>query len=141
MQWDFSPPQVLAGEVEYSIHDFKSDLLKEIQANISPDEMSADNIKGFFDIVFYLCYFVSTNKSLEDMVDYITKLNPETTEETAPLKDVMFLKDIEDQNLDNIDMLRAIISGMAIKNIEAGMSVKEAQKALQNEIGVTILDS
>lgn len=97
MTWDFTPTQVMSGEVKYTLDDFKRDLYKEVADNFG-DRLNPKRTRDAFNLIFTFCHARATEKSL-DWIELELKGNP----------DRKFLEALEEANKDNVDMLRAII--------------------------------
>lgn len=116
MQWDFSREQVVAGEVGYTLEDFRKDYFEEIKANFPEfDDREADRM---FRIAYDVCYCVATNRELSELVKHLRKKKVSS--------DVAYLELIRDSNAENIAMLRAIFAAIVSGYIKEGLSSREA---------------
>ena len=68
MKWDFTPEDVRSGKADYSVFEFKEDLLKEIHANLETfqgDELT----KQFYALLtMLLCLILATGQSIDSFV-------------------------------------------------------------------------
>ena len=116
MQWDFSREQVLAGEVVYTLEEFRKDYLAEIKENFPEfDERETDRM---FRIAYDVCYCTATNRELSELVQHLRKKGISS--------DVEYLELIRDSNTENIAMLRAIFAAIVSGYIKEGLSSREA---------------
>jgi len=115
MQWDFTPDEVVRGEVGYDLKAFRCDLRKEVAANLdSDDEMF---VQQCFDLIYDLCYWMSTGREFADFAA--------TLDDNAPLE-AHVLQAIREHMRDNITMLGAILQRNIMDGVEHGMTVEQA---------------
>ena len=100
MQWEFTPEEVVKGEVDYGLEAFRRDLFEEIAANLGSDDETF--LQQSFDVIYDLCYW-------------------ETTGREAHL-----LQAIKEHMRDNITMLGAILQRMIMDGVEQGMPIEQA---------------
>ncbi len=120
MQWEFTGDQVVAGEVVYTLEDFRKDYFEEIKANFS--EFDEQEIDRMFRIAYDACYCVATNRQLSELVEHLRKKGISS--------DVQYLELIRDSNAENISMLRAIFAATVSGYIKEGLSSREAMQKL-----------
>lgn len=115
MQWDFTPDEVVRGEVDYNLKAFRCDLRKEVAANLdSNDELF---VQQCFDLIYDLCYWMSTGREFAEFAA--------TLDDDAPLE-AHVLQAIKEHMRDNIAMLGAILQRDIMDGVEHGMTVEQA---------------
>jgi hypothetical protein len=115
MQWDFTPDEVVRGEVDYGLKEFRCDLRKEIAANLNNDDELF--VQECFVLIYDLCYWMSTGRKFAEFAS--------TLDESAPLE-VHVLQVISEYMRDNITMLGAILQRDIMDGVENGMTVDQA---------------
>lgn len=115
MQWEFTPEEVVKGEVGYGLHEFRSDLFEEIAANLASDDENF--LRQSFDLIYDLCYWEATGREFADFVA--------TLDENIPLE-THVLQAIKEHMRDNITMLGAILQRLIMDGVEQGMPVEHA---------------
>lgn len=115
MQWDFTPEDVVKGEIGYGLEQFRHDLAEEVRANLDADDATA--LQQSFDLIYDMCYWLATGR---DFAAFAATLPEET-----PL-DVHVLQPIKEYMRDNIVMLGAILQRMIMEGIETGMPLEQA---------------
>lgn len=117
MLWEFTPEQVVKGEVDYKLEDFRRDLREEVAGNLGGDEVDEELLQRSFDVIYDLCYWEATGKEFDDFIA--------TLEEDAPLQEPV-LRGIREHMRDNITMLGAILQRMIMDGVEQGLPVEQA---------------
>lgn len=127
MQWDFTPDQVVRGEIAYDLVDFRKDLAQEIRLNLG----HADEgwMQQSYDLIYDLCYWLATGRNLED---YLDALHP-----GAPLNSDALVA-IKEHMAENIAMLGAILQRMIMDGVEAGMLLDDAVTAAAQRHAETV---
>lgn len=115
MQWDFTPDEVVRGEVDYGLEEFRRDLLEEVKSNLASDDETF--ILQSFDVIYDLCHWIATGREFADFVA--------TLPENGML-DAHVLQAIKEHMQDNITMLGAILQRMIIDSVEQGLSLPQA---------------
>ncbi len=115
MQWDFTPDEVVRGEIEYGLRDFRCDLRKEVATNLDSDDELF--VLQCFDLIYDLCYWMSTGREFAQFAA--------TLDDDAPLE-VHVLQAIREHMRDNISMLGAILQRDIMDGVEHGMTVEQA---------------
>jgi hypothetical protein len=118
MQWDFTPEDVVKGEVGYGLEQFRHDLAEEVRANLGADDPAA--LQQSYDLIYDMCYWLATGR---DFAAFAATLPEET-----PL-DVHVLQPIKEYMRDNIVMLGAILQRMIMDGVEAGLVLDQALDA------------
>ena len=121
MQWDFTGDQVVAGEITYTLEEFRRDYLEEIKANFPEfDEQETDRM---FRVAYDVCYCTATNRELSELVVHLRSKGISSDEK--------YLELIRDSNLENISMLRAIFAAIVSGYIKDGLSSRQAMQKLE----------
>lgn len=115
MQWEFTPEEVVRGEVDYGLEAFRRDLFEEVAANLGSDDEAF--VQHSFDVIYDLCYWMATGREFADFAAVI--------EEDSPL-DAHVLQAIKEHMRDNITMLGAILQRLIMDGVEQGMPVEQA---------------
>lgn len=115
MHWEFTPEQVVKGEVGYGLHHFRADLATEVEMN-SPAGARRDERAATFDLVYDLCHWLARGQDLEGFLAGLAH-DPPTCE---------FLRDIEPAMASNVQMLGAILQRMIMDEVESGLELQSA---------------
>ena len=130
MQWEFTGDQVVSGEVDYTLEEFRKDYYQEIKANFP--EFNEQETDRMFKVAYDVCYCTATKRQLSELVSHLrTK---------GITSDVQYLELIRDSNTENIAMLRAIFAAIVSGYIKQGMSNPEAMQKLDEYHKATISD-
>ena len=114
MEWEFSPEQVVKGEVGYALVNFRSDLAEEVRMNTpaSDDEARA----ATYNLVYDLCHWLATGKEFDAFLAPCA-YDPPTVD---------FLRDVRPMLEPNVAMLGAILQRMIMDGVDAGLSLEDA---------------
>lgn len=115
MQWEFTPDDVVRGEVDYGLREFRRDLLEEVRGNLATDDETL--LRYSFDTLYDLCYWIATGREIEEFVA--------TLPADAPL-DGPALEAMRVYMDDNIAMLGAVLQRKIMDGVEHGMPLEEA---------------
>ncbi len=118
MEWDFTPEQVVKGEVGYSLEDFRRDLAMEVRGNLGP--ASPEQAAQTTDLLYDLCHALATNREVDSLLDSMA-YDPPACE---------FLREMVEPMLPNGQMLGAILQRLIMDRVEAGMSLEQALDAV-----------
>lgn len=130
MKWDFTPSEVMEGEVNYSLEDFFRNLWEEAKSRVSKkdfnhlpngkekDRRYNEAIREVFNFEYGLCYLSVIKKSY---LKHVLKHSGESDREIIE-------KAIE-ENKGNIDMLHAIFIRHIERGLNKGLTKKQAAKA------------
>jgi hypothetical protein len=130
MKWDFTADQVFAGEVVYTLEEFRKDYYEEIRANFPEfDEKESDRM---FRLAYDVCYCAATRRELSELVAHLRKKGISSDEQ--------YLRLIRDSNLDNIEMLKAIFAATVSGYLKEGLSSREAVQKLDAYHKSTVSD-
>lgn len=117
MEWEFTPDEIVRGEVDYGLEQFRADMLEEVKLNMSSMESVVP--EKVFNIMYDLCYWCATGN------DYDEFLNGLDQDSFFPA----FLGSIREHLEPNITMLGAILQKLIMDRVEEqGMPLEEALK-------------
>ena len=114
MEWEFTPEQVVKGEIGYALEDFRRDLALEVRGNLglaSPEQVAQTT-----DLLYDLCHVLATDRTLESMLATLA-YDPPTCE---------FLREMVEPMRPNGEMLGAILQRLIMDRVEAGMPLEQA---------------
>ncbi|MBF0556475.1 MAG: hypothetical protein HQK96_18305 [Nitrospirae bacterium] len=135
MDWKFSPLQVLTGEVSYSIEDYRKDLREEVLTTLSSFNMDDYSTNFYVDYTYTLFYWLATNQTVLTYSRFIYERLPDDLELKKTLTSTDFLHSLEQDNVNFVDMLRAILTSLTLGFLKDGASIEDARKALKNAAG------
>ena len=133
MEWDFTPEDVINGKVDYTVAEFREDLLNEIQFNIA--EIPGDDItKGFYSIMtIILCTSLAFGRSSDSVIASIKKyFSTQVVEKLLTNKDL--LEEIKENNKENIEMLRVVIHRRMKDDVDKRLSRRSIAKTITAEL-------
>lgn len=113
MEWEFTPQQVVRGQIGYSLADFRQGLAAEVRQNVGGD---AEVFTRSFHLLYDLCYALATSKDLEAHLTAYA-YDPPT---------VQFLRELSPVMSANVEMLGAILQRQIMDRVEAGMALENA---------------
>jgi hypothetical protein len=131
MQWNFTGEQVIKGEADYSLEEFRKDLYAEVKENFP--EFSAEQLDSMFRLAYDVCYCIATRRDLGDLLKHCRKKGIQA--------DKKYLELIRNSNLANIDMLKALFARKVSVSMDAGLSGEEALKKLDEYHKQVVTDS
>ncbi len=106
MEWEFTPEQMVKGEVDYGLEQFRADLLEEVKMNTGQIE-DVQKLK-IFSAMYDLCYWVATGN---DYDEFLATLDQDSFFPN-------FLASIRDDLEPNIVMLGAIFQRLIMDRVE-----------------------
>lgn len=106
MEWEFTPEQVVGTEVDYSIEQFRADMLEEVKLNM--EQMDDAQQLKIFAAMYDLCYWVATGN---DYDEFLATLNQDSFFPN-------FLASIRNNLEPNIVMLGAILQRLIMDRVE-----------------------
>ena len=118
MEWEFTPEQVVKGEIGYALEDFRRDLALEVRGNLglaSPEQVAQTT-----DLLYDLCHVLATDRTLESMLATLA-YDPPTCE---------FLREMVEPMRPNGVMLGAILQRLIMDRVEAGLPLEQALDAV-----------
>ncbi|MDD5241835.1 MAG: hypothetical protein PHG47_08985 [Sulfuricella sp.] len=118
MEWEFSAEDVVQGNADYGLADFRRDLAQETRLNLP---QGADQVESekLFELVYDLCYWLATGR---DLVDFEREVG-------ADPYLAAFLRMVHRHSGPNVAMLGAILQRAIMDGVEAGMPLEAALEA------------
>lgn len=113
MEWEFTPEQVVKGQVGYGLADFRQGLAEEVRQNMGG---GGDVFARTYHLLYDLCYALATSKDLESHLTAYA-YDPPTVE---------FLRELAPVMEANVEMLGAILQRQIMDRVEAGMPLENA---------------
>ena len=113
MEWEFTPQEVVKGQIAYGLADFRQGLAQEVRQNVTGD---TEVFARTFHLLYDLCYALATSKDLDAHLNAYA-YDPPT---------VQFLRELAPVMVANIEMLAAILQRQIMDRVEAGMPLQEA---------------
>jgi hypothetical protein len=120
MQWDFTGEQVVKGEVDYSLEEFRKDFYAEVKENFP--EYSKEALDSMYRLAYDVCYCIAAQHDLGELLKHCREKGIKT--------DMKYLELIRNSNLANIDMLKAIFARKVSEFLDEGLSSSDALKKL-----------
>ncbi|MDD5029469.1 MAG: hypothetical protein PHH58_08230 [Rhodoferax sp.] len=114
MQWEFTAEDVVKARSEYSLQDFRRDLVEELLSNLGPMD-EAQQLRSF-NLVYDMCYALATDKKFDDFLGGYA-FDPPTCQ---------FLTELKPHMADNVVMLGAILQRLIMDRVEAQMPLANA---------------
>lgn len=122
MEWEFTPAEVVQGQVDYGLEDFHADMFQEVKLNMSNMESMVP--EQVFNVMYELCYWVATGNDYDDF------LNGLEQESFFPA----FLASIKPHLTPNIEMLGAILQRMIMERVEGrSLPMEEALRQVDEQ--------
>lgn len=118
MKWTFTSDQVMKGEVQYGLEEFRRDLYQEVKDNFS--DYHTDQLEAIFRLAYDVCYCEAIEGTLAGMISHYR-------EKGLPV-DLKYLELIRDSNRENIAMLKAVLASELAKHMQSGLSREDAIK-------------
>jgi hypothetical protein len=106
MVWDFTPTQVMKGEVEYSFDDFYRDLTVEIKENFG-SKLSGEKLNRAVNLSWIFCHLKATEPTREAVV---AKLVDWEIPNDSKILDI-----VDELHKENAEMLMAIYQNLFLK--------------------------
>lgn len=113
MEWEFTPQEVVKGQVGYGLADFRQGLAEEVRRNVTGD---TEVFARTYHLLYDLCYALATRKDLEAHLSAYA-YDPPT---------VQFLRELAPVMAGNVDMLGAILQRQIMDRVEAGIPLESA---------------
>jgi len=134
MEWDFTPHDVMSGNVDYSVAEFREDMLEEIQFDIA--ELRGDDItKGFYSIItITLSTSLAFGKSIDSFLSSAKKYFPSKQLQKYLTGNRKLLEEIKENNKENIEMLRAVIHRRIRDDVDKGVPPDSISKTITDEL-------
>ena len=131
MEWTFTAEEVVKGEVDYSIEEFRKDLFEEVKSNFP--EYTKSEMDTMYGLAYDVCYCIATSQDLNDLLKHL--------QDKGLKVDKNYLELIRDSNLSNIDMLKGLFARKVADFMDEGCSSEEALKKLDEYHKNLISDS
>lgn len=119
MEWQFSPDDVVRGDVDYGLDAFRRDLLQEFCLNLPNDNPPAEP-ERLFALVYDMCYWLATGGQFADFEHEIG----------AGPNLAGFLRTAHRHGAANVSMLGAILQRAIMEQMEVGMGLESALAAV-----------
>lgn len=113
MEWEFTPQQVVKGEVGYGLDAFRHDLMQEVSLNVPG--IGDEQLHRIFALAYDLCYWLATGKDYDEFEERFEDINM-----------LMFLRTLREHGQGNVEMLGAILQRMIMDGVEASLPLEEA---------------
>lgn len=117
MQWEFTPADLVKGEVEYGLEAFRRDLAREVAMNVGSGDRAA--LRRAYQAVYDQCYWLATGKPLGTLLAAFED-DPEMRDWLASLAPLL---------QPNVDMLGAILQREIMDRMAGG---EPLDRALEN---------
>jgi hypothetical protein len=117
VEWEFTPADVVKGEVAYGLEGFRDDLATEVRLNVSV--AFEEEYERAFALIYDLCYWLATGREFEL---FLVELGDE-------LDSIRLAKAVRDAMEPNVEMLGAILQRVIMDRVEAGMRLEQAIQA------------
>jgi hypothetical protein len=134
MEWDFTPEDVRSGKVDYTVVQFKDDLLREIDFNLSGHQGDKEAKLLYSLVTFMFCTHLALGKSLESFATAVSQYFPSKELPKIVAANKGFLEEIRENNKENIQMLRVVIQRRIQKDIEQGLEPDSIIKTISAEL-------
>lgn len=136
MEWEFSAEQINDGELTFSLIEFTNKLYKmvcddaeNVMGTFIPKERTAPHNAEFTDdfyIQYYVCYYnymlcLATDRSRRTFVSHTKRLNIIPAVKSR-FTDKKFLIALAQEQVDTVDMFKAVLKRFVSELIESGIS-------------------
>ncbi|NQT80698.1 MAG: hypothetical protein HQ555_09970 [Candidatus Aminicenantes bacterium] len=131
MKWNFTPNEVMKEEVDYGLEEFLRDLLEETKSKISK--------KDFSDLPEGKKKNRKFNKAIRDVFNFLYEVYYLAAIKKQRLRDILkhsneedrkIIKKILEENKDNSDMLHSILMKRIERELNKGLTKKQALKSV-----------
>lgn len=123
MQWEFTAEQVVKGEVGYGLEEFRLDLAREVQINLS-DAGEPERTRTY-NLLYDLCHWLATGREFDAFLASFAH-DPPTCD---------FLREVAPAFEPNAEMLGAILQRMIMDRVESGRPLDAALAEVAAEHG------
>jgi hypothetical protein len=134
MKWDFTPEDVRNGKANYTVGEFKKDLLEEIQLNIAKDCGDQQTMQFYSFLTIMLCTSTAFGKSIDSFVSSTKKYFPSETLQDFLTGNRALLEDIKENNKENIEMLCSVVHRRIRDDVDKGVSKDNIAKTITDEL-------
>ena len=128
MEWEFKPADLLRGEAEYGLAEFRRDLAQEIHANLPGlDEPELDRL---FRVLYDLHYWLATGNEYTAF----------EAQYAGQSRLIQMLRAVHAQSAANVEMLGAILQRLIMDRVAAGVPLEHAveQAAQLHELAAAV---
>lgn len=126
MEWDFSAEEVVKGEIDYKLENFREDFYDEVSNNMG--QLDPEQLFQCYSMLYDLSYWCATGKDFDEFLDAIAASDaakdPVLGEQI--FLDRGFLMQAKEFLGPNIEMLGAILQRMIMDGVEQGMPLEQA---------------
>jgi hypothetical protein len=134
MEWGFTPEDVESGKADYSVLEFKENLLEEIHATLEEFRGDEQTKKFYSFLTVMLCTSLAFGKSIDSFVSSVKKYFPSKELQKFLTGDRELLEEIKENNKENIEMLRAVIHRRMEDDVDKGVSKDNIVKTITTEL-------
>ncbi|MBM4147085.1 MAG: hypothetical protein FJ240_12585 [Nitrospira sp.] len=134
MEWDFTPEDIRSGKADYSVLEFKEDLLDEIHVNLEEFRGNEETKKFYSFLTVMLCTSLAFGKSIDSFVISVKKYFPSKELQKFLSGDRELLEEIKENNKENIEMLRAVIHRRIEDDVDKGVPKDNIAKTITTEL-------
>jgi hypothetical protein len=134
MKWDFTSEDVRSGKADYSVLEFKKDLLEEIQVNIVEHCKDEQTQQFYAFLTIMLCTSLAFSKSMDNFVTSIKKYFPSKELQKFLTGNRELLENIKENNKENIEMLRVVIHRRMQDDGERGIAPVKIAETITTEL-------
>lgn len=113
MTWNFTPTQVMKGEVNYGLDEFRRDLFEQTEFNFG-SHFSPERLEHGFNLFWIICHLMATTKSLDEVQSRLSKLEPPVGRELIKL--------IAETHKSDAEMLTAIYQNLFLRFFTVALS-------------------
>ncbi len=112
MIWDFTPTQVMKGEVDYSLSDFYRDLIKQVEQNFGK-YLTGEKFKNCCNLFWLFCHYQAIMLSEEEIAQKLEGFEPPMSKELITMTCELCQEDSK--------MLAAIYQNLFLKYFEQAL--------------------
>ncbi|MBD3274061.1 MAG: hypothetical protein GF372_02055 [Candidatus Marinimicrobia bacterium] len=112
MDWDFSPEEIITGEIRYDMYDFREDLWDDVREDVD---------RRGFESLFWTLYHLAMGYEPRDMAEKVRLQNDLSTEETRD--QLHRFKMIQSMHQNEIAMLKGLIQRQIVEYNQQGVDV------------------
>lgn len=129
MVWDFTPTQVMKGEIKYELDDFRRDLFTQVTFNFG-DQLPPEKTRLSCDLFWSFCHMGAIRLSLDEIEKCLSGSHKSVSRE--------FLKLMQETCQVDAEMLAAIYQNLILKFFTAALkdSLVDENKAINRAIAL-----
>jgi hypothetical protein len=133
MEWDFTPEDVRSGKADYSVAEFKEDLLEEINENLAEFKGNEQKKQFFSVLTIMLCTSLALGHSVKGFIKSQKQYFP-SQELQKFVGNKELLQKIKENNKENIEMLRVVIKKRIQDDVEKEIPPVDIVKNITSEL-------